>query len=94
MITPKPINFTEIWVCEDCLFPLVNGDFSSLDYHYTVEEANKRSDEIVAGMKSLGHVYNGTEKEEFSRNTCDCCRTRLAGVRYQMFIEETETDGD
>jgi hypothetical protein len=60
-------------VCEDCLFGLINDDFTGVpdELYPIVKEA---CDKINAPsfVKELG----------FSKISCECCRSRLHGNRY------------
>lgn len=83
----------DLWLCSDCLMLAVNGDATGLDYHYSAEEADRRLREIEKGLNELGpHLVpafdSETEKgiEEFSRRTCDCCGTGLAGSRHEFAV--------
>lgn len=83
----------DLWLCQDCLFAAVNGDFSGLDGTYSKEASERRYQEIVAGLKKLGpHLVPdfdseaGKGIEDFSRRTCDCCGTRLAGDRHRFAV--------
>ena len=74
----------DFYVCEDCLQYLVNDDLTGLDYHYDQKEAAVRECEIREGAAGLpGAAYMGEDADmEFSRITCECCSTPLAGPRY------------
>lgn len=76
-------------ICEDCVQPAVNDDWSSLDYHYSPEEADKRMFEIQAGLDRLGPGLcwdSDQEDDEFSTRQCDCCGSKLAGRRVPFII--------
>lgn len=79
--------------CSDCTIIAVNGDYTGLS-HYE-EEADKRKEEIDAGMARLakdGHITPNFDSEtgdglwEFSRVECSCCGTRLAGYRARFCL--------
>jgi len=79
----------KVWLCEDCLFPAVYGDFSGLDYYYTPESAAIRMSEIEAGLERLsvsGVLIIGEDENEFSTSPCECCGCNLAGKRHEFFI--------
>lgn len=82
----------DLWFCVDCLMIAVNGDASSLDYHYG-DKADERLVEIEAGLTRLGpHVVpdfdsnTGDGHKEFARYGCDCCGSRLAGEMHRFAI--------
>ncbi len=83
----------DLWLCHDCLFAAVNGDFTGLDAHYQKDESERRMVAIVAGLDRLGpHLVpdfdseKGEGVEDFSRRVCDCCGTRLAGTRHRFAV--------
>lgn len=45
---------SDIWLCDDCLSPAVNDDYTGLDYHYNEPEASRRMREIENGLNALG----------------------------------------
>ena len=85
-----------VWLCEDCLQPAVNDEWSSLDYHYTDEkECAALVKRIERGLRKLGphlvpayydvHEDTGDESDvdvdyDFTE-PCDCCGR--AGLRYR-----------
>lgn len=80
------IERDEIWLCDDCTIVAVNGDATSLDYHYSPTDAAKRLEAIETGLATLGpHLVPSFDSEtgggvlEFSRHGCDCCNSGLAG---------------
>lgn len=81
-------------VCEDCFVLEANGDASSFDYHYSGEEAERRLMECQGGMAELtkdgGHLVAGEQTDEFSRWSCECCGTQLAGARYELHLLKSE----
>lgn len=78
-------------VCEDCYLLIGTGDATSLDYHYG-DQADQRLAEIEAGIVALvaGHDWVGCGDSEnsisFSRSSCECCGTRLAGRREEVIV--------
>lgn len=80
----------DLWLCVDCLFAAVNGDYTGLDYHYDPEEAEKRMLMIQEGLERLGpHLvpdFSEDGVETFSRRSCDCCGTSLAGSRHRFAV--------
>ncbi len=85
---PKVID--KIEVCEDCLMPIMYGDFTGLDYYYSPEEADARADEIEAGMDRLSErgalVNSDLHGAEFSKFPCQCCGSKLHGRRHAIAI--------
>ncbi len=79
-----------LWLCEDCLFAAVNDDYSGLDYYYNPEDAEKRMQEIKAGLAELPYLAPNFDSEtgdgidEFSSRRCDCCGSNLAGGRHRF----------
>lgn len=69
----------EYWLCPDCLMAAVNDDYTGLDYHYGPDEAEKRREDIQAGLRELGNIASTSHVLTFSHRGCDCCRSGLAG---------------
>lgn len=88
------INVENLALCQDCTIVAVNGDYSSLDYHYNEQEAAERVTAIDTGLdklSKLGHLcHSGLDYDEFSWRTCDCCGSRLGGQRdfFHTLVEE------
>lgn len=85
----------DLWMCCDCLPIVVNGDATTLDYHYTPLEAAQRLIDIGRGIEGQGgHIVEdfdsetGEGIEEFSRRDCDICGCDLAGTRYRYALLE------
>ena len=77
--------------CSDCVQPVANGDFSSLDYYYSGEEADRMMQRITEGMEELceehgGSLHIGDLVDEFSRERCDICGSTLAGSRHGIVV--------
>lgn len=85
--------YTSVMVCSDCHIPVVQGDFTALDFHYQGDEADQRMNEIEAGIASLtediGFLSAGEEQEEFSVDSCACCGSPEAGPRFEIIGTET-----
>lgn len=80
----------DLWFCVDCTLYAVNGDASSLDYHYG-KKADERLIEIENGLNRFGaHVVpdfdadTGDGHEEFANYGCDCCGSPLAGEIHSV----------
>ena len=76
-------------VCDDCLSPIVNDDWSGLDYHYNGFAVDQRRAEIAYGIDNAGgHISLGDREQddEFSQRGCDCCGSPLAGRKTHMII--------
>lgn len=83
------VKIENLAFCTYCTMVAVNGDYTGLDYHYSADEAEKRAQEIDAGLAALGgHVcYDGSKDlDEFSARRCDCCGTHLAGRRDYFVV--------
>jgi len=77
--------------CADCVQPVANGDFSSLDYYYQQEESERRYKRIVQGMDDLceehgGSLHIGELVSEFSRDRCDVCDASHAGEWHSVLV--------
>src|SRR5208282_5634134 len=87
-----------LWLCDDCLFAAVNGDYSGLDMYYNHEDAEKRMQEIQAGLKELGWLTPDFDSEtgdgidSFSSRHCDCCGSNLAGERHRFSVLGPDQD--
>jgi hypothetical protein len=67
--------------------PAVYDDYTGLDYHYNQDEAEKRMKEIQNGISELSDVGNivlTNEELEFSNSSCSCCKSKLAGKRFEI----------
>lgn len=82
----------DLWLCVDCLFAAVNGDFPEL-------EAD--ADLVTAGLDKLGpHLVPDFDSEaeedngihEFSNCGCDCCGSSLAGTMHRFAVLGDDTD--
>ena len=69
-------------LCPDCTQIAVNGDATVLDYYYSPDEAAQRLRDIEAGLDALPPIAYTGEYDTFSRISCDCCGTPLAGERH------------
>ena len=83
----------EYQVCSDCLPVIANGDYTGLDYYYVSEDQSgeisleDKIEAIDAGLENAGgYVVAGDSIDEFSRAPCDCCGTRLAGMRAMCVV--------
>jgi len=85
----------DLWLCSDCLQAAVNDDYTGLDYHYGPVEAEKRMEEIQAGLSRLGSglVMDSRDLAEhdnahrvFTTAACDCCGTKLHGERWRFAL--------
>lgn len=80
----------DVRLCADCVQPAVNGDFTSLDYHYSAREADERMSAITAGLEALGYITpwadddGDHDEDEFSSRPCECCGCTLAGMRLRF----------
>jgi len=80
----------KIMVCNDCFQPIVNGDFSALDYWYRPVQARERYEAVKAGMDRLtedgAQLCAGDDHNEFSSFPCECCGSKLAGERNEIVL--------
>lgn len=81
-----------LWLCVDCLFAAVNGDFSGMDGAHG-DKAPARIKEVEEGLVRLGpHLVPDFDSEtdkgirEFSSCGCSCCNSRLAGTMHRFAI--------
>ena len=83
------VKIENLAFCTDCTMVAVNGDYTGLDYHYSVDEAEKRAQEINDGLAALGgHICydDNRDSDEFSTRRCDCCGSNLAGKRDYFIV--------
>lgn len=84
---------TTVDVCSDCIFPIIYGDFSAIDFHFSGDEATARINEIELGItnltNSIGVLSAGDSHDEMSSEACACCGTSDAGDRYEVVGTET-----
>lgn len=75
------------WVCVDCIQAIANDDFDTLS---DKEEARIRA----AVYTGKGYWVCGDEEPDtFSRSSCDCCGSWLAGERHAAhYIENKESE--
>lgn len=79
----------EFMVCEECLGFIANDDLTSLDFHYSKKESDRREREIRAGVAQAGgDICSGDSKknQEFSQSACKCCGSTLAGPRHHCVL--------
>lgn len=78
------ITVTDLWLCDDCTQAAVNGDLTSLDYHYSPDEADERLAEIQHGLERLGPnlVIDINDPDE------DPCDT----YTRSMWVQEVQDD--
>ena len=75
----------DLWFCVDCTMLAVNGE---------APENKRAARACAAGLKALHkdgqHVSSNSNDEEgeedFSRRTCDCCGSSLAGHRSRFAL--------
>ena len=91
------IVISDLELCQDCMQYMETGDTTFLDYYYDEPESTNRLKEIERGIRELEEEHEGnlvcnfntdndTGSNQFSRSICDCCRSKLAGVRYNYSI--------
>ncbi len=77
----------QFMVCADCTPVLANGDYTHLDYYYSdpapVIKAINEGINNAGGYIALG---DRDQDHNFSRYSCDCCGTRLAGGRTHFVV--------
>ena len=82
------MDTTTIFVCDDCYMPIVNDDFTGLDFAHDSLEAEELAQDIRNGIAQLtndiGQLSSGNYHEEFATEPCPCCGTRLAGARHEI----------
>lgn len=78
---------SELWVCQDCLMFIANGDLTGLDYSPGGKEADERAAAIIAGAEEWGarerHVHADSSEEtdrDFSSRACDYCHDKGPGA--------------
>lgn len=78
----------DLWVCVDCLMALANGDYP---------DEPEAAEAIVAGEQRVLPAHwsldsatedegEGVDTRDFSRSTCDCCRSQLGGSRHRAAL--------
>lgn len=87
------ILLDDLWFCCDCTIYAVNGDFNDIS-----DKRAKKIERCAEELAGQGHLVpdfdtNKTEDnghEEFSRRSCDCCDSGLAGEfhRFAVLINE------
>ena len=82
----------EFFVCSDCIMMIANGDSSQLDLYYKPDEADRRREDIFAGLRRMadggGYICVGDSERdiEFSTRDCDCCGSNLHGSRCHCVV--------
>ena len=86
----------ECEVCIDCIMFIANGDLSGLDND--PDTADERQEAILAGVEreadAGGHWVAGDGETVFSRASCDCCDSSLAGSRHGANVIYSGNDGE
>ena len=85
------ITFTDsVYVCDDCLMWLVNGDATGLDHYLSGSEAEEKLNNMIHGERYIretkGYIYAVNNVREFDTSPCDCCGESLHGRRHEMNI--------
>ena len=87
------ITVDGLGVCDDCAMVIANADWTGVGYGLTAEETEERETAIRDGLNARPghwvltcHGEDGDPDYEFSRWPCDCCRTKLAGLRHPAAI--------
>lgn len=86
------INFSNAYVCTECLHAVVNDDFTPIDMFLAPDKAEARKTEIEQGIADNGPFFCGDSDmdHEFSVHRCDCCGTAQAGARHHMRVTDNE----
>lgn len=85
MINLKPARTYaqhEIWICADCATWNANGDSSGMSAE---DETRVIAAESAAAADGWS-VLIGDEIEEFSKYSCDLCKSPLAGRRFEALL--------
>lgn len=86
--TERMENIDGLSVCVDCASVIANNDWSFLALFEDENEAERREQEIAAGIErgywSLTCVGDEQDDgcDQFSRRRCDCCGDSRAGARH------------
>lgn len=77
----------QLWLCVDCTFAEVNGDYSGMTW--------EREQDVRNALRNVGGVLlpNWDDETEdaqitFSRHPCDCCGSDVAGTRDNFVLLE------
>jgi len=76
----------EPWLCQDCMFVAVNGDFGDMDAERAAE-VERGLDQLTARVGWISPNFDEDTGDGFNDLTnrhCDSCGTRLAGARYRF----------
>lgn len=79
----------QFMVCSDCAMAIANDDYTGLDAYLDEEEAEMRMNHIKESIASVeGWICIGDPENDidFSVQSCDCCKVKLAGYRHQMVV--------
>ena len=85
------IQQTTIPVCGDC-YTHSTGDLSSFDYYYSEEDSEQRIADIEKSINELleehphSWITPGEKIDDFSRQSCRCCGSHLAGERFELLV--------
>lgn len=87
-----PIEKLYEWsVCQDCLMYIANDDLTGLSNYLNDDEIEEKKADMDRALHAVyeddgGHAVASGDDLGFSRSSCDCCGTHLAGDRYQINI--------
>jgi hypothetical protein len=74
----------DLWFCECCTLAAVNGDLCECDHH--AEEVEAGADEFGPHLVPDFDSETGEGIEEFTRWTCDCCKSPLHGKKHRFAV--------
>lgn len=72
----------EIWICQDCGIWAANGDLSGMSAEDETRVIAAEADAADRGWS----VIIRDECQEFSKSSCDLCKSPLAGFRFEAVL--------
>jgi hypothetical protein len=76
----------ELWLCEDCMLAKEYDDLTHIDDY---READRIKECVRRLDKRTSNNFDNSSGDgilDFTRKTCDCCHTTLAGPRFRYAV--------
>lgn len=79
----------DLWLCDDCISPAANGDFTGLGHHYSEDEAAHRMEVIERGLDDLPGLVPDEGDDQMECRECGHIQDRDS---FLIRVEREGTD--